>query len=184
MPPRKENGRGGQERKRGADAKASADPAWLTHINEAEITAVEATGYLHLGEPASAEVLFRIALSGALFPRNRALYTARLAASLLAQGRLDEAFEVGGAVLTALENGISSRLVLEALRPVYDAAKATEEEGDPPGEPEPGGAAAGQGELSQGSLTRGTAQETAASADNRPRTGTGKSTPASYGTRA
>jgi len=122
--------------------------------------------------------LFRAALTGALYPRNRALYTARLAAAILAQGHVDEAAGVGSAVLTALEDGISSVQVLEALRPVYDAVKAVrtdeKDSGSSRGEPGPDETAAGQGRP----------QDPAGLLKNEPPADTGTRAAPGYGTRA
>lgn len=55
-------------------------------------------------------------------PRNRALYTAQLAASLHAAGDPAEAIGAGMRVLTALEETVRSARVLHELQPIRQSA--------------------------------------------------------------
>jgi transcriptional regulator with XRE-family HTH domain len=61
-------------------------PEWLRFVDDAEITGVEARGWLNLGDPGRSALLYRQVLASALSPRNRASYGAGLADALLKQG--------------------------------------------------------------------------------------------------
>jgi hypothetical protein len=100
-----------------------ADPHWTGFVDNTEVTAHEAIARLNQGKPDTAAGLFRDVLDDPdLPPRNRALYTAQLAASLEAAGDQAEAIGAGMQVLAALEGTVRSARVLHELRPVRQAA--------------------------------------------------------------
>jgi hypothetical protein len=99
-----------------------ADPHWTVFVDNTEVTAHEAMARLGQGKPEAAAALFREVLADPdLPPRNRALYTAQLAASLEAAGDRTEAISAGLRVLTAVEGTVRSARVLRELRPVRQA---------------------------------------------------------------
>jgi hypothetical protein len=99
-----------------------ADPRWAEFVDSTEVTAHEAIARLGQGKPSAAAGLFRDVLTDAdLPPRNRALYTAQLAACLHAAGDQTEAIDAGLQVLDALEGTVRSARVLYELRPVRQA---------------------------------------------------------------
>ena len=105
-----------------------ADPQWTGFVDNTEVTAHEAMARLNQGKPGTAAVLFREVLCDpGLPPRNRALYTAQLAASLQAAGDRAEAVGAGMQVLAALEGTVRSARVLRELRPVRQAADPGDE---------------------------------------------------------
>ncbi len=100
-----------------------ADPHWTGFVDNTEVTAHEAIARLNQGKPDAAAGLFRDVLDDPdLPPRNRALYTAQLAASTEAAGDQAEAIGAGMQVLAALEGTVRSARVLHELRPVRQAA--------------------------------------------------------------
>jgi hypothetical protein len=105
-----------------------ADPQWTGFVDNTEVTAHEAMARLNQGKPGTAAVLFREVLCDpGLPPRNRALYTAQLAASLQAAGDRAEAVGAGMQVLAALEGTVRSARVLRELRPVRQATDPGDE---------------------------------------------------------
>ena len=99
-----------------------SDPAWTGYVTWSEITAHEAVAMLRSDRPHHAAHLFRDVLEDqALPPRNRALYTAQLAASLAASGDWAEAMTEGLRVLPALEGPVRSARAMNELRPVRQA---------------------------------------------------------------
>lgn len=98
------------------------DPA-DAFLTPAEITAHEAAAQLSQGRPEAAAVLYRDVLSdGSLPPRNRALYQARLASSLLAVGDKPGAVSEGLRALPSLEGSVRSARTVRELQPVRQAA--------------------------------------------------------------
>jgi hypothetical protein len=101
-------------------------PEWLRFVDEIEITAVEARGYLSLGDADHSVRLYRQALGVGLGPRSRAGYGAELAVALLRQGARGEAVAAAMEVLPALEAGVTYTWCLEQLRLVRQAAGTAE----------------------------------------------------------
>jgi hypothetical protein len=98
-------------------------PEWLRFIDHAEITGVEARGWLNLGEPGRSALLYRKVLASGLSLRNRASYGAGLADALLKQRARHEAVAAATDVLPALdEGGVTSLRCLNRLRLVRQAA--------------------------------------------------------------
>ena len=97
-------------------------PEWLRFVDHAEITGVEARGWLNLGDPGKSAVLYRRVLASRLSPRNRASYGVGLADALLKQGARQEAITAAMDVLPALEGGVTSMRCLNRLRLVRQAA--------------------------------------------------------------
>lgn len=100
-------------------------PEWLRFVDHAEITGMEAHGWLYLGEPGRSAVLYRQVLESRLSPRNRASYGAGLADALLKQGARQDAITAAMDVLLALEDGVTSTRCLNQLRLVRCAAAST-----------------------------------------------------------
>jgi hypothetical protein len=100
-------------------------PEWLRFVDHAEITGMEAHGWLHLGDPGRSTVLYRQVLASRLSPRNRASYGAGLADALLKQGARQDAITAAMDVLPALEDGVTSTRCLNQLRLVRCAAAST-----------------------------------------------------------
>jgi len=99
-----------------------APPEWLRFVDRAEITGVEARGWLNLGDPGRSARLYRQVLACVLSPRNRASYGAGLADALLKQGARQDAVAAAIDVLPALEDGVTSMRCLSRLRLVRQAA--------------------------------------------------------------
>ncbi len=100
-----------------------ADPHWASFVTESEVTAHEAMARLSQGKAELAVRLFRDVLADPdLPPRNRALYQARLAMSLHADGDHAEAFAEGLRVLATLQGPVKSARTLHQLRPVRESA--------------------------------------------------------------
>ena len=97
-------------------------PEWLRFVDQAEVTGVEARGWLNLGEPGQSALLYRKVLAFRLSPRNRASYGAGLADALLRQGARQEAVAVAMDVLPAIEGGVTSMRCLNRLRLVRQVA--------------------------------------------------------------
>ena len=97
-------------------------PEWLRFVDHAEITGVEARGFLNLGDPGRSALLYRQVLASALSPRNRVSYGAGLADALLKQGARQDAVTAAMDVLPALEGGVTSMRCLNRLRLVRQAA--------------------------------------------------------------
>ncbi|MBV9449000.1 MAG: helix-turn-helix domain-containing protein [Streptosporangiaceae bacterium] len=97
-------------------------PQWLRFVDHAEITGVEARGFLNVGEADHSALLYRTVLASGLSPRNRACYGAGLAGALLKQGARREAVAAALDVLPALEGGVTSIRCLNRLRLVRLAA--------------------------------------------------------------
>jgi transcriptional regulator with XRE-family HTH domain len=110
---RNELDRGPQDRK---------PPEWLRFVDHAEVTGVEARGWLNLGDPARSAMLYHEVLASGLSPRNRASYGAGLADALLKQGARHDAVTAAMDVLPALEGGVTSMRCLNRLRLVRQAA--------------------------------------------------------------
>jgi transcriptional regulator with XRE-family HTH domain len=110
---RRELGRGPHDEK---------PPEWLRFVDDAEITGVEARGWLNLGDYGRSAQLYRGVLASELSPRNRASYGAGLADALLKQGARQDAIIVAMDVLPALEDGVTSMRCLNRLRLVRQAA--------------------------------------------------------------
>lgn len=100
----------GRARRELARGYGDADPPqWLRFVTPAEVTGVEARGWLNLGDYGHAASLYRAVLEDdGLQPRNRASYGAGLADALLRNGDLKEAVAAAETVLTAIENGVNS----------------------------------------------------------------------------
>ena len=97
-------------------------PEWLRFVTAAEVTGVEARGYLNLGEASHSVLLYRRVLTADLSPRNRASYGAGLADALLQQGARRDAAAAALDVLPVLEGGVTSIRCLNRLRLVRAAA--------------------------------------------------------------
>jgi transcriptional regulator with XRE-family HTH domain len=102
-----------------------APPEWLRFVDGTEITAVEARGWLNLGDPGRSALLYRQVLAAALGPRNRASHGAGLADALLKQGARQDAIAAATAVLPALEDGVTSVRCLNRLHLIRQAAAST-----------------------------------------------------------
>jgi transcriptional regulator with XRE-family HTH domain len=100
-------------------------PEWLRFVDDAEISGVEARGWLNLGVYGKSAELYRQVLASGLSPRNRASYGAGLADALLKQGARQDAIAVAMDVLPALEDGVTSMRCLNRLRLVRQAAAST-----------------------------------------------------------
>jgi transcriptional regulator with XRE-family HTH domain len=81
-------------------------PEWLRFVGDPEITGVEASGYLTLGEASQSALLYHQVLAAGLSARNRASYGAGLADALLKQGARREAVAAAMEVLPALEGSV------------------------------------------------------------------------------
>jgi hypothetical protein len=102
-----------------------APPESLRFVDGTEITAVEARGWLNLGDPGRSALLYRQVLAAALGPRNRASHGAGLADALLKQGARQDAIAAATAVLPALEDGVTSVRCLSRLHLIRQAAAST-----------------------------------------------------------
>jgi hypothetical protein len=100
-------------------------PEWLRFVDETEITAAEARGYLNLGDAHRSARLYRQVLAGELGSRDRASYGAGLAEALLKQGARQDAVNAAAEVLPVLEAGVTSMRCLNRLRIVRQAAAST-----------------------------------------------------------
>ena len=100
-------------------------PEWLRFVDEAEITGVEARGWLNLGDAHRSARLYRQVLAAGLSTRNRASYGAGLADALLRQGARQDAVAAAMDVLPALEGGVTSMRCLNRLRIIRQAAGDT-----------------------------------------------------------
>jgi transcriptional regulator with XRE-family HTH domain len=100
-------------------------PEWLRFVGDPEITGVEASGYLTLGEASQSALLYHQVLAAGLSARNRASYGAGLADALLKQGARREAVAAAMEVLPALEGSVTSVRCLNGLRLVRQAAGNT-----------------------------------------------------------
>lgn len=98
-----------------------APPEWLRFVDEAEITAVEARGYLNLGDADHSVRLYQHALDCGPSPLSRVSYGAGLADALLKQDAPGEAVTAAMEVLPALEAGVTSMRCLDQLRLVRQA---------------------------------------------------------------
>lgn len=99
------------------------DPHWAAFVTSSEVTAHEAMARLSQGRPAAAAILFREVIGDPSLPaRNRALYRARLARSLLAAGNKAEATDEGLKAVTALEGPVVSTRTFRELEPIAAAA--------------------------------------------------------------
>ena len=103
----------------------SNPPEWLQFVDETEITGVEASGYLNLGDADRSARLYRKVLAARLSTRNRASYGAGLADALLKQGARQEAVAAAAEVLPAFEGGMTSMRCLNRVRIVRQAAGGT-----------------------------------------------------------
>lgn len=104
-------------------------PEWLGFVSQAEITGVEARGYLNLGDASRSALLYRQVLASGLSPRNRVSYGAALADALLKQGARREAVAMAMDVLAALEDStMKSMRCLNRLRLVRQAAGSIPQE--------------------------------------------------------
>jgi hypothetical protein len=130
-------------------------PEWLRFVDAAEVTGVEARGWLNLGDAHRSERLYRQVLAAELSTRNRVSYGAGLADALLKQGARQDAVAAGMDVLPAFEGGVTSMRCLNRLRIVCQAAgnaaearefrerfdaveRALAASSDMPGQPAPG----------------------------------------------
>jgi hypothetical protein len=100
-------------------------PEWLRFVDRTEIIAVEARGWLNLGDPGRSALLYRQVLAAVRSPRNRASYGAGLADALLKQGARQDAIAAATDVLPALEDGVTSMRCLSRLRLIRQAAAST-----------------------------------------------------------
>ncbi|MFE7743355.1 helix-turn-helix domain-containing protein [Nocardia sp. NPDC057455] len=102
------------------------DPAWLEHVNEAELRAHEARGLRMLGHHGRAADLCRDTVSdAACFPRDEASYRAYYAAALTGLGDTTSAITEAHTAMTLLEGPVNSPRLLAELRPVRVAATRT-----------------------------------------------------------
>ena len=108
-------------------AEDEKPPEWLWFVSHAEVTGVEARGWLNLGDPVRSAELYRQVLAAELSPRNRASYGAGLSDALLRQGARRDAVAAAMDVLPALEDGVTSVRCLNRLRLVRQAAACTPE---------------------------------------------------------
>ena len=106
----------------------ASEPGWMRYVDETEITGVEAKGYWGLGEMDSAEKLYRGVLDRELKPLVRAFHGADLSRMLLGWGAREDAITEAVAVLSELENGVTSTRSLAELRPVRIAARRADNE--------------------------------------------------------
>jgi hypothetical protein len=97
-------------------------PEWLRFVDEAEVTGVEARGYLNLGDASRSALLYRQVLTVRLSARGRADYGTGLANVLLRQGACQDAVTAAEHALLALEGGVTSIRCLNRLRVVRRAA--------------------------------------------------------------
>lgn len=112
-----------QARRQLADGPRDENPAsWLRFVDDTEITATEAAGYLHLNEASRSVLLYRQVLAACLSARDRASCNSGLACALMAQGMPGEAIAVATEALAALETGITAVRCLGQLRQVRQAA--------------------------------------------------------------
>ncbi|MEV6065375.1 helix-turn-helix transcriptional regulator [Nocardia sp. NPDC052001] len=101
----------------------SADPAWLSHVTEAELRVHEARGRKLLGQHTRAADLFRDSIDRAEnLPRDEASYRAYFAASLAGLGDSAAAIGAGHGALDLLESQVDSPRLVAELRPVRRAA--------------------------------------------------------------
>ena len=100
-------------------------PEWLRFVSTAEITGVEARGWLNLGEASRSAMLYQQVLASELSARNRASYGAGLAHALLVQGARQDAVAAAIDVLPSLEGEVTSMRCLNRLRIVRQAAEST-----------------------------------------------------------
>ena len=103
----------------------SDPPEWLRFVDQTEITATEARGWLTLGDAHRSAQLYRQALADVPGTRNRASYGAGLADALLKQGARQDAVAAAAGVLPALEAGVTSMRCLNRLRIIRQAAGTT-----------------------------------------------------------
>jgi transcriptional regulator with XRE-family HTH domain len=100
--------------------RSEADPHWVDWLSEAELTVHESICYMDLGDFQRAETLLRSALASDIgrYQRNRSLYVTWLASTLLPQGDVSGAAEVGLEALRLQADVSSSRSVahLRSLR--------------------------------------------------------------------
>ncbi len=100
-----------------------SEPVWLNFWNAADLACHETRVMLALGRARPAEVAARSALASAdveLFPRNHAIYTARLASVLTHLGQLDEAIAVTSSAVENAELLRSSRRISADLQRTVD----------------------------------------------------------------
>jgi transcriptional regulator with XRE-family HTH domain/tetratricopeptide (TPR) repeat protein len=103
-----------------------APPQWLRFVSHAEVSGVEARGYLNLGDAHRSALLYRQVLAAGLSPRNRVSYGAGLADALLKQGARQEAVATALEVLPAIgDGGVTSMRCLNRLRLVRQVAGDT-----------------------------------------------------------
>ncbi|WP_280304301.1 helix-turn-helix transcriptional regulator [Nocardia abscessus] len=113
-----------READRGLDSPD--DPAWLEHVNEAELHAHEARGLRMLGHHGRAAELYRESVThGSFFPRDETSYRAYFAAALAGLGDTAAAITEAHTALTLLEGPVNSPRLLAELRPVRGAATRT-----------------------------------------------------------
>ena len=103
----------------------SDPPEWLRFVEQTEITAAEARGWLTLGDAHRSAQLYRQVLADVPGTRNRASYGAGLADALLKQGARQDAVAAAAGVLPALEAGVTSMRCLNRLRIIRQAAGTT-----------------------------------------------------------
>lgn len=102
-------------------------PEWLRFVDDTEVIATEARGYLSLGDASRSALLYRQALASApgTSDLGHACRSAGLAKALLTQGARHDAIAVAMQVLSAFDNGLTSIRCLSQLRPIRDAANRT-----------------------------------------------------------
>jgi len=88
------------------------DPEWLAFYGSADFYSAIAAARLLLGAPEDAESVIRSALDAndSAYPRNRGIYLARLAETLVTQGNLDEGVSVASAAVAQLSEVSSGRV--------------------------------------------------------------------------
>ena len=105
------------------------DPAWIQFVDEFEIDGQEAIGRSNLGHYDKAIELNRRSLAApGVAVRNRACDQVRLATTLAAAGDTYSALSEARAVLTLLEERVTSARALNELRPVRDVAQQLHDE--------------------------------------------------------
>jgi hypothetical protein len=107
-----------------------ADPHWTRTVSASEITEFEAAGRTDLGALTQAIRLRQATLDDtakapAKAPRDQANNRATLASILVLTGDMEQAIHHGLIIVPALGTTLTSKRVLQRLRPVRDAANTT-----------------------------------------------------------
>ncbi|GAA4059335.1 helix-turn-helix transcriptional regulator [Actinomadura miaoliensis] len=103
------------------------DPAWTDFVTPSEINSIEASGYQMLarvqgtGSDRALNLFQTVLADPTRTPRDKTTIRARVAVTLLQEGDVKEALNVGKAALPA-SSGVTSGLALNTLRPLRAAA--------------------------------------------------------------